>query len=254
MSAYMGKELILFVKSLWYGAVLLFTYDCLRILRRVFQHSAGVVAFEDLLFWSGSSLFLFSRFFRENSGVLRTYMFVGVASGVLAWYFSLSSFFITFTSGWIKKGKEKILILAKRLKFWIARCRISLDMRRCSRRQRENPDRGAEYEKKKSAKRRKNKKMNRQNIQNRAAMLGISGVVCLLLLILLVKGDSLQEKIAANENRKDQLMKQLEEEEARTGEIEDLQEYMKSEEYIEKIAKEKIGLVKENEIIFKENK
>lgn len=96
--------------------------------------------------------------------------------------------------------------------------------------------------------------MNRQNIQNRAAMLGISVVVCMLLVILLFKGHSLQEKIVANEIRKDQLNEQWEEEEARTGEIEDLQEYMKSEEYIEKIAKEKIGLVKENEIIFKENK
>lgn len=154
----MGKELILFMKSLWYGAVLLFTYDCLRILRRVFQHSAGVVAFEDLLFWSGSSLFLFSRFFRENSGALRTYMFVGVASGVLAWYFSFSSFFIAFTSGWMRRGKEKILILAKRLKFWIARCRISLDVRRYSRKQRENPDRGAEYEKKEERKKKKKQK------------------------------------------------------------------------------------------------
>ena len=36
--------------------------------------------------------------------------------------------------------------------------------------------------------------------------------------------------------------------------FEELQEYMKSDKYMEKIAREKIGLVKENEIIFKENK
>ena len=33
-----------------------------------------------------------------------------------------------------------------------------------------------------------------------------------------------------------------------------MEEYMQSDEYIEKIAREKIGLVKDNEIIFKEVK
>lgn len=85
-------------------------------------------------------------------------------------------------------------------------------------------------------------------------MLGISGVVCMLLGVLLVEGHSLQNKIRQNEARYAQLEKQLKEEQARTGEIEELQTYMQSDEYVEKIAKEKIGLVKENEIIFKETK
>ena len=81
-------------------------------------------------------------------------------------------------------------------------------------------------------------------------MLGISSVVCMLLGVLLVEGHSLQNKIQQNEVRYAQLEKQLKEEQARTGEIEELQ----GDEYVEKIAKEKIGLVKENEIIFKETK
>ena len=76
----------------------------------------------------------------------------------------------------------------------------------------------------------------------------------MLLGVLLVEGHSLQNKIQQNEVRYAQLEKQLKEEQARTGEIEELQEYMQSDEYVEKIAKEKIGLVKENEIIFKETK
>ena len=91
-------------------------------------------------------------------------------------------------------------------------------------------------------------------MQNKAAMLGISSIVCMLLGVLLVEGHSLQNKIQQNEVRYAQLEKQLKEEQARTGEIEELQEYMQSDEYVEKIAKEKIGLVKENEIIFKETK
>ncbi|NCB92118.1 MAG: cell division protein FtsH [Clostridia bacterium] len=75
----------------------------------------------------------------------------------------------------------------------------------------------------------------------------------MLLVILLLEGRSLQDRIQVNEDKKAQLEDQLASEEARTGEIEELQEYMQSDEYIEKIAKEKIGLVKDNEIIFKEN-
>ena len=107
--------------------------------------------------------------------------------------------------------------------------------------------------KKRSGKERNTKK-RRRNVQNKAAMLGISSVVCMLLGVLLVEGHSLQNKIQQNEVRYAQLEKQLKEEQARTGEIEELQEYMQSDEYVEKIAKEKIGLVKENEIIFKETK
>lgn len=109
-------------------------------------------------------------------------------------------------------------------------------------------------EKKNNAKRKKNKKATRLSIQNKAAMLGISGVICMLLVLLLFEGRSLKIKRDANEVKTEQLIQQQEEEKARTGEIEDLQKYMQSDEYTEKIAKEKIGLVKKNEIIFKENK
>ena len=54
--------------------------------------------------------------------------------------------------------------------------------------------------------------------------------------------------------RKAQIAEAYEDEQKRTEEIEQLQEEMQSDEYYEKIAKEKIGLVKDNEILFKENK
>ena len=41
---------------------------------------------------------------------------------------------------------------------------------------------------------------------------------------------------------------------ARTQEIEDLKQYMLTDEYAEQAAREKLGLVKENEIIFQEEK
>lgn len=63
---------------------------------------------------------------------------------------------------------------------------------------------------------------------------------------------NLKERIAVSDKKIEDLTKQIEEEEARTKEISNLEDYMKSDEYIEKIAREKAGLVKENEIVFKE--
>ena len=91
-------------------------------------------------------------------------------------------------------------------------------------------------------------------MSNRVAIKGITAVVCLLLVVLLFHGHSLQQKVKENEVRLTQLQEAYEQEQERTKEIEELQEYMQSEEYMEKYAKEKIGLLKENEILFKENK
>ncbi|HIV12839.1 MAG: septum formation initiator family protein [Clostridiales bacterium] len=85
-------------------------------------------------------------------------------------------------------------------------------------------------------------------------MVGISTVVTMLLAVLLIQGQSLQKRIQENEQRKEELLAETETEQERTSEIEDMEEYMQSDEYIEKIAREKIGLVKDNEIIFKEVK
>jgi len=105
-----------------------------------------------------------------------------------------------------------------------------------------------------TAKRKRRSKARKNHMQNRMAMKGITTVVCLLLVILLFHGRSLQAQVEENEVKISQLQEAYEREQARTKEIEDLQEQMQSEEFIEKYAREKIGLLKENEIRFKENK
>lgn len=104
-------------------------------------------------------------------------------------------------------------------------------------------------------KKRKTGKKNRARAlsrQNKAAMLCITSVVCILLVALLYEGHSLKKKIAVNEAKATQLQKQIDEENKRTEDINSLREYMQSDEYLEKTAKEKLGLIRENEIIFKE--
>ena len=83
-------------------------------------------------------------------------------------------------------------------------------------------------------------------------MFGISLIVLVLLLSLMVQSRDLKESLAGYETRAEALSQQLEEEQARTEEIKELKEYMQTDEYEEQAAREKLGLVKDNEIIFQE--
>ncbi len=88
--------------------------------------------------------------------------------------------------------------------------------------------------------------------QGNTAMLIILAVVLVLLAVLLIEGQRMQKKIASNETKLSQVETQIEEENQRTQEIQELEEYMQSQEYIEKTAKDKLGLIKDGETIFKE--
>ncbi|MDD3220131.1 MAG: septum formation initiator family protein [Lachnospiraceae bacterium] len=89
--------------------------------------------------------------------------------------------------------------------------------------------------------------------RNIITMFCITGVVCAIFVALLLQNHSLQQKIAGNQQKQEALTAEIEEETARTEEIENMETYLQSDEYMEKAAREKAGLVKDNEIIFKES-
>ena len=62
---------------------------------------------------------------------------------------------------------------------------------------------------------------------------------------------SLREKNNSYKAQEAELEEQLKEETARAEEIDALEEYVGTEEYVEDVAKEKLGLVNPNEILFK---
>ena len=102
----------------------------------------------------------------------------------------------------------------------------------------------------KSGKKRRKKRIG----YNHLGMFGISLIVLILILSLMAQSRNLQESLAGYETRAEALSQQIEDEKARTEEIEALKEYMLTDEYTEEAAREKLGLVKENEIIFQEEK
>ena len=103
----------------------------------------------------------------------------------------------------------------------------------------------------KNRKNSKKKRVKKVDLQNRIAMLSITFVVGLLFIGMMSKGMELQKELDGYQAKLEQLNEQLEEEAQRTQEIDDLKDYMKTDEYAEEVAREKLGLVKGNEIIFK---
>ena len=82
--------------------------------------------------------------------------------------------------------------------------------------------------------------------------LGVCVIVLAFIAVMAVQIYRIKQK-GDNYAAKDQeLMQQYEDETERAAELDELEEYMGSSEYIEDVAKSKLGLTYENEIIFKE--
>lgn len=99
----------------------------------------------------------------------------------------------------------------------------------------------------------KNQKRSRSQAEyNRLGLLVITVVVLLFLGSMLQSSRKLETRLASYDARAAALQEKLEEEKARTEEIDALKEYMKTDEYAEEVAREKLGLVKYGEIVFRE--
>ena len=75
-------------------------------------------------------------------------------------------------------------------------------------------------------------------------------MVSLVIAFLLIKGVMLQPEINQNKEKIDNLNGQITKQQQKLDELDELAEKVDTDEYIEKVAREKLGLVKENEIIF----
>ncbi|MBR2188106.1 MAG: septum formation initiator family protein [Eubacterium sp.] len=87
---------------------------------------------------------------------------------------------------------------------------------------------------------------------NKRTMIGILAAAMILLAVIVFQSYQMRQKISRGNQQISLLTQETEAEEQRTEEIEQMQKYMQSDEYKEKAAKEKLGLIKDDEIIFKE--
>lgn len=92
----------------------------------------------------------------------------------------------------------------------------------------------------------------RKRRQNRFGMFLTGVVVLMLVVVVAVRSTELREKQALYAEKAAVLEQQIEEEKARAEEIEEYRKYTQTKKYVEEVAKDKLGLVYDGEIIFKE--
>lgn len=87
--------------------------------------------------------------------------------------------------------------------------------------------------------------------QNRLSKMMISTVFAVLFVVLSINAVSLHKKNQEYIEREEILQAQIADEKERTEEIKEFEKYSQTKEYIEDVAKDKLGLVYKDEIIFK---
>ena len=83
-------------------------------------------------------------------------------------------------------------------------------------------------------------------------MLSITFVVAILFIAMMTQSISVEKQLSQYQQELEELDNKMTEETERTKEIDDKKEYMETDEYAEEVARDKLGLVKDNEIVFKE--
>lgn len=91
----------------------------------------------------------------------------------------------------------------------------------------------------------------RRKSQNRLGMFLVTMVVLMLLIVVSIKSVELKAKQASYQTKEQALNEQIEAEKERTKEIEEYGKYTQTKKYVEEVAKDKLGLVNEGEIIYK---
>lgn len=94
----------------------------------------------------------------------------------------------------------------------------------------------------------------RKKSQNRFSMFLVSLVVLMIMIAVAARSVTLQQKIDAKLQEQEQLEAQIAAEEERARDLEELEKEIQTKGYIEDLAREKLGLVYEGEILFKEEK
>lgn len=145
MSEVIRTEITLFLISVLTGVWILFVYDLLRILRRVFPRGSVLVGIEDLLYWCAAGILVFYVIFTNNDGSLRGFCLAAILLGMLLYNQSISKYLVKGLSAaliaifrlikrvfrviflpfsfLLKKTRE---ILLKRLKNWAKRFKMAI--------------------------------------------------------------------------------------------------------------------------------
>ena len=98
---------------------------------------------------------------------------------------------------------------------------------------------------------RRSVRKRRERLGNRMALVGVTFVVISLAVVVNFRGAELRKKDLSYQMREESLTQLLDQEKERAEKLEEERIYIQTKEYIEKVAKEKLGLVNPDEILLK---
>lgn len=162
MSEYIRYETFLFFQSLGLGVFLILSYDLLCALRKVVNHSAAVLAAEDLIYWSGTGIVIFVCVYRENQGIIRSFLVLGILLGAIVYRFTIGPAVLTGITKileipvfFAKKAIKRLLFLGRRGK--ILMYKIAVPVRKTKEDKAARKKRSKQVEKGKKDKKKKNR-------------------------------------------------------------------------------------------------
>ena len=94
---------------------------------------------------------------------------------------------------------------------------------------------------------------SRRSRQNRLSMILAVLVVAILFVAVYINGSSMRRALEENQEKITRLKQEIEEEELRSRSIEEYRAYTETDQFIEQVAREKLGLLYEGETIFRES-
>ena len=94
---------------------------------------------------------------------------------------------------------------------------------------------------------------SRRSRQNRLSMILAVLVVAILFVAVYINGSSMRRELEENQDKITRLKQEIEEEELRSKSIEEYRAYTETDQFIEQVAREKLGLLYEGETIFRES-
>lgn len=94
---------------------------------------------------------------------------------------------------------------------------------------------------------------SRRNRQNHLSMILAVLVVAILFVAVYINGSSMRRELEENQDKITRLNQEIEEEKLRSKSIEEYRAYTETDQFVEQIAREKLGLLYEGETIFRES-
>lgn len=113
MTEQIREQLYILCMSACLGVIMAFAYDFLRIMRNIRKYRELYIWLQDIIYWMIFAFIFYKTMLYYNYGAIRGYAFLGIFTGMLVYYKTVSGFFVRGTSFIIKKIINSLLKILK---------------------------------------------------------------------------------------------------------------------------------------------